>query len=167
MIHDDGLPVGKLQIEMASGQPATVGCLALVARPGLWKCGCGRRVTGALLERPEVAALGRARAKVEPGNWASRRCLVAAGWPAGRRARRRGFPLLSGSDSLVEATGKGERLGESGYPVRHKARNASAPSEHQQRMQPSQHLECDPRLRKRGGGAYHGRYSLPSGRLGG
>ena len=94
LVHEEDIPVALVQLDTDSGGNGSV---ALVVRPDLRRRGYGTRVLRALLQRPEVLALGCVEAEVEVDNLAGIRCAEAAGFVRqGPEADGEGFWRLVG-----------------------------------------------------------------------
>jgi RimJ/RimL family protein N-acetyltransferase len=76
-IHEDGVPVGHLQLDIEGEDTGYVG---LVVKPELRNRGYCKRILRALLDRPEILQLNRIVGTAEADNVASHRCVKAVGF---------------------------------------------------------------------------------------
>ena len=77
MIHEAGIPVGHVQLDVSSDQ---IGSFSIVVKPQLRAGGLCTRIVRALLTHPKVLRLRRLEAGVEHDNIPAQRCLRAAGF---------------------------------------------------------------------------------------
>ncbi|WP_158289282.1 GNAT family N-acetyltransferase [Paenibacillus flagellatus] len=77
IVYESGQPVGQIDAETEADGTAYV---SLLVNPGLRGRGYGSRMLAALLQRPELTAVRRWEAGIEPDNIASIRCFRKAGF---------------------------------------------------------------------------------------
>ena len=77
MIHENGAPVGHLQLDTDADGTGHIG---LVVKPELRNRGYGKRILRAFLGRPEVRRLNTIVGCAEVDNVASHRCVRAVGF---------------------------------------------------------------------------------------
>lgn len=89
MVYDGSIAVGQLQLDTYSDK---TGSFALVINAPLRRQGYGKKVLRAFLERPEVKALNRLEATIEPDNAAAVQCCQQVGFrPVSAEPDEEGF----------------------------------------------------------------------------